>query len=422
MLTGKQVRIRFSKDFINPSYLDTEDAALVEMADRLLEIFRTSVNKSRGEMEEEIRSVFGDHPDQLIFQGLAKLLEDRCEFNVVSSYPPEEMRALVFQKAADLRKQSGERPETESGTTNLPAEFDRSLAIAQVAQEKDLTPEEIELSLYADLRSEQRLLSFKDLSAVRLLQRYNVALAQAVLLRATSVVVTIRGESPQRYRQVLRRLKFHRLLWEVKSVGEDSYELKLDGPLSLFSATQKYGLQLALFFPAILLCRDFQLNADLLWGAERKPKQFVVDSATGLTSHYADTGMYLPQEVSMFQELFRKKIDHWEISAETNLLPLGKHFWVPDFQLTHKDTGESVYLDILGFWRRSSLEQQLKLLQQNARVPFLLAISDQFHVGEETLENLPGGILRFKQMPLPQTVAKEADRLIKGPAKRKKSL
>ena len=35
---------------------------------------------------------------------------------------------------------------------------------------------------------------------------------------------------------------------------EDENILKLDGPLSLFTATQKYCLQLAIFLPASGLC------------------------------------------------------------------------------------------------------------------------------------------------------------------------
>ena len=54
------------------------------------------------------------------------------------------------------------------------------------------------------------------------LDRYNVALAQAVLLRSTRVRVAFRGEPPQRYRQLLRAVKFHRLICEVEKTGPDA--------------------------------------------------------------------------------------------------------------------------------------------------------------------------------------------------------
>ena len=144
---------------------------------------------------------------------------------------------------------------------------------------------DVEQGLFADLKSEQRLIRFKDTTPERLLDRYNVALAQAVLLRATSVTIEVRGESPARYRQLFRLIKFHRLICEIEAVKTAEIRLRLDGPLSLFTATQKYGIQLALFLPGLLNCKDFELTADLRWGPQRKPKRFVVSSDDSLVSH-----------------------------------------------------------------------------------------------------------------------------------------
>src|SRR5262249_10091659 len=254
-----------------------------------------------------------------------------------------------------------------------------------------------EHGLFADLKSEQRLIDFKDITAERLLQRYNVALAQAVLLRSTGVRVHIRGEPPQRYRQLLRLVKFHRLVCEVEPTGPNAYCLSLDGPLSLFSATQKYGLQLALFLPAVLRCRDFDLHAELRWGPQRRHKVFTLSPRDGLVSHDADAGMYVPPEVGMFAELFRNKVPAWEISEESGVRPLGEGFWVPAVRLVERGSGRAVLLEILGFWRRSSVERHLERLRRYAREPFLLAVSEQLHVEEAELEGLPGAVYRFRQ-------------------------
>jgi predicted nuclease of restriction endonuclease-like RecB superfamily len=268
------------------------------------------------------------------------------------------------------------------------------------------------VGLFADLKSEQRLISFKDLSAEHLLQRYNVSLAQAVLLRATRVSVVVRNEPPQRYRQLLRRLKFHRLLCETERLGPESYQLHLDGPLSLFSATQKYGLQLALFLPAVLLCRDYEVKAELRWGAQRRPKTFLLKSGDGLVSHAPDSGMYVPPELGMFVELFRKRVADWELSEEAEIYPLGSGFWVPDFRLVHKPSGRAVLLEVLGFWRRSSAEKHLQYLRRYAPEPFLLAVSDQLQIDEANLDELPAGIHRFRNMPLPDEVARLGNELL----------
>jgi predicted nuclease of restriction endonuclease-like RecB superfamily len=435
MLTGKMVRVRYARDRILPHYLNAQDPAWLEVAERLLELFRGQEGRTRGELEQDLVDTFGDDPGQLVHQGLAKLLEDRCEFEVVSGHPPEQLRAAAFGAAARARQEgdtvtgppAGPVPdgstsrEPEPGGDGSPCHlvtlspcqgFDRDAVLRQVAGELGLTPEAVEQGLFADLKSEQRLARFEDISPERLLHRYNVALAQAVLLRSTRVHVTVRGEPPQRYRQLLRQVKFHRLVCEVERLGTDTYQLHLDGPLSLFAATQKYGLQLALFLPAVLLCRNFELRAELRWGAQRRPKTFVLTHADGLVSHYRDAGMYVPPELGMFVELFRKRVEDWAILEETDVFPLGGGFWVPDFRLVHAGSGRVVRLEVLGFWRRASAEQHLARLRQHVREPFLLAVSDQLHIEEAELDGLPAGIHRFRNMPLPDEVARLARELL----------
>jgi predicted nuclease of restriction endonuclease-like RecB superfamily len=403
MLTGKMLRVRYARDRIVPHYLDVHDPAWLEVAERLLELFRGQEGRTRGELEQDLVEAFGDDPGQLVHQGLAKLLQDRCEFEVVSGHPPEQIRAAVFRAAAQARQAD----EVPAGLT-----FDRGGVLNQAAAELELTPEAVEQGLFADLKSEQKLAHFEDISPERLLQRYNVALAQAVLLRSTRVHVTVRGEPPQRYRQLLRRVKFHRLVCEMDKVGPDAHVLRLDGPLSLFSATQKYGLQLALFLPAVLLCRNFELAAELRWGAQRKPKKFLLSRAEGLVSHYTDAGVYVPPELGMFAELFRKRVEDFDLAEETDVFPLGGGYWVPDFLLTHRPSGKVVLLEVLGFWRKAGAEQHLARLRQHVALPFLLAVSDQLHIEDAELGELPAGIHRFRNMPLPDEVARLARQLL----------
>ena len=332
MLTGKMVRVRYARDRIIPHYINTADPSWLETAERMLEMFRGREGKTRGELDDEQREAFGDDPGQLVHQGLAKLLEDRCEFEVDVGRPAG---------TAARRRLPRRGPAAQGG--GFASSSTATAVLAEVAAELGLTPEAVDQGLFADLKSEQRLTKFKDITAERLLQRYNVALAQAVLLRSTRVHVVVRNEPPQRYRQLLRLVKFHRLVCELERLGPDSFRLHLDGPMSLFSATQKYGLQLALFLPAVLLCRDFELEADLRWGPQRKPKKFLVTPGDGLVSHTPDHGMYTPPELAMFVELFRKRVADWELTEETELLPLGDGFWAPDFRLIHKGSGLVVY-------------------------------------------------------------------------------
>jgi len=284
--------------------------------------------------------------------------------------------------------------------------------VARVGTAAGAWRETVDRGLFADLKSEQRLVKFDDISAERLLQRYNVALAQAILLRATGVTILVRNEPPARYRQLLRAVKFHRLIADIDRIDEQTHRLHLDGPLSLFSATQKYGLQLALFLPSLLLCADFEVQAELRWGPERKVKSFKLTPQDGLVSHLADAGMHVPSEVAMFAPLFAKRVSDWELAEATNVLPLGDSFWVPDYQLIHKQSGQVVYLEILGFWRKASIEKHLARLRQHATFPFVLAVSEALHIDEEALAEVPAGVHRYKALPLPDAVVRLAQQAL----------
>jgi predicted nuclease of restriction endonuclease-like RecB superfamily len=91
---------------------------------------------------------------------------------------------------------------------------------------------------------------------------------------------------------------------------------------------------------------------------------------------------------------------------------LGDGFWVPDFRLTQRGSGRSVYLEVLGFWRRASAEAHLHRLRNQVTQPFLLAVSDSLRIEDTNLEGFPAGIIRFRQMPLPEEVARVAEEVL----------
>ena len=258
MLNGPLVRVRTARQRIIPLYLNRESPDWLEVAESLLLIFREGVGlTARGDRDGDRRD--GRRGDgHAAHRGLAKILEDRAEFEVVADVPPETIREKVFSAAAEHRK--------ALRAAGLRAPFSRATVLDAVAQELNLEPEKLAASLFADLKDENRLLSFDDMTAQRLIDRYNVGLAQAVLLRSILVTAEVRHEKPARYRQLFRQLKFHRLLYRVEGTMADGYTFQIDGPLSLFSATNKYGLQMALFLPSLIACADFRLDAELRWG------------------------------------------------------------------------------------------------------------------------------------------------------------
>ena len=405
MLTGNLVRVATSKQRIIPRYLSRESAQWLEVAESLLLIFREGVGMTRGEIETEIDELVGEGMATLAHRGLAKVLEDRAEFEVVAEVPPDSLREKVFTAAAAQRlalRDSGKR-----------GPFRRDDVLADVAKEVNLEPETVAASLFADLKDENRMLRFEDLSAQRLIDRYNVALAQAVLLRSVLIRLEVRREKPARYRQLFRQLKFHRLLYRVEGDMASGYAFQIDGPLSLFSATNRYGLQMALFLPTLLHCEDFRLDAELRWGPKREPRSFHLESKDGLVSHLDDAGIYVPQEVAAFVERFRQVAPAWEVTEATDIVPLGREgVWVPDFRFVHRATGLDVFVEVLGFWKRSSLERLLRLLPEHGPPRYVLAISERLKVDEEATGALAGPVLKFREIPNAPELAALLDRFV----------
>ena len=173
-------------------------------------------------------------------------------------------------------------------------------------------------------------------------------------------------------------------------------------------------MQLALFLPSLLHCKNFELRADVRWGAQRKEKNFVLTSSDGLVSHLPDTAAYVQPELQMFVELFRKKIAEWEIHEEADVLPLGRGWWAPDFKLVHRRTKKHVFLEVLGFWRRGAVEAHLQRLREFAREPYILAVSEQLKIDEEDLAGLPGEVHGFRSMPQPEEIARLAGEVATG--------
>lgn len=396
MLTGALIRVRHFQDRIVPRYVDPAQSELLAEAQVLLDLFERRVGDTRGNLELDLLETFGDEPGQFVRRGLSKLLDDRCTWSVVANHPPEDLRAAVF--AAAFRARSA-------------GAMDRSIVMNEVADRLQITAQELEDGLFADLKSEQRLIALEQLTAERLLHRYNVALVQGIVLKAVHMSVELRNASPATLRRILRSVKFHRLICKAFTKESSVLRLELDGPLSLFSATHRYGLQLANFLPHILLCGDFTIAADVRWGPNKQPKQFVVTSRDGLNSHVAPRGDYVPPEAAMFAEQFRKRTREWELIDETDVIRLGDSFWVPDYRLIHRGSRQVVQLEILGFWRKGGAEKHLERLRDHAQIPYLVAVSDQLKLSEVEIPQIPG-LVRFRQMPLPEAVMAAAAQVL----------
>lgn len=405
MLTADLLRARLRKGEVRPSYLDPTDPASLDLAEQLIALYAAHVGRTRGELEDAIAELVGEGTDYLLHRGLAKLLSDRSTFEVEAPGDPVELRRRVFERAAACHPVASEPGDKVHTVT-------RADVIAAVAAEAGIAPEALDRALYADLERAHVLRAFEAIAPKALLHRYNLALAQAVLLRASSLEVTIAPGDPQRYRQLFRYIKFYRLMHAVRGDRDSGYTITLDGPASMFQLSSKYGVQMAEFLPALLLCEDWTLRAELLWGKDRRPAFFELTHGSGLVSHYPDKGVYVTDEERWFVERFTAAKTRWELHKRPEIIDLGgRGVLIPDFVLKHRDDGREALLEIVGFWRKGYLESRLALLREYGPRNLVLAVSRRLRVSEEEVSEVQGEVFFFKDVILTRDVIERAERV-----------
>ncbi len=316
--------------------------------------------------------------------GLRKLVEDRAEFAEDTPIDPAELRAEVFAEA---------RARVAGGRAR--ATFDRARVLAGVAEARGLTADDIERGLYADLRAAHVMKDFRKISPVRLVEAYELAQPQAVLLRAVKVVVEVEDAAPGAYRALFHKLKFLRLLCAITPRDKGGYRIEIDGPFSLFESVTRYGLSLALALPAIRELDRWSLDADLRWGTAREKLRFHLDGrAIGERDEAS-----LSDELTMLMAGLAEVETPWRAKPATTLLNLpGVGVCAPDLVFEHQTTGEVVYLEVMGYWSRAAVWRRVELVQRGLGERIVFAVGQQLRVSEEALdEELPGALYVYKR-------------------------
>jgi len=371
MLTGELVRVRVVKKALQPRYIQPDHPRLKERADALVARMQEGLDTTatRGALTASFRELEGHETDHFVTRGMAKLLMDKGEFQTISPIEPIELRRLVFGRAVTR----GPLARAAGPTGRLTA----SDVLEEVAGELKCTPDQIASALYADLKDHQVLMSAKIPTPEALLHRYNVALVQALLLKASWIEVEFTETNPKYVRQLMRALKFHQLMYRFTS--QEPVRLRVDGPQSLLKLSTRYGMQLANFFPTILLQPGpWTLTAEVLWGRKRKLKKVLtVDSDQGLRSHYRDQGTWTSRTETWFEERFGQLETPWRMGPGEPIDLGGQAMMVPDF--TFERDGRVGHLEIIGFWRKGYLETRLKALPDNV----ILAVSSRL-AGDKT--------------------------------------
>jgi predicted nuclease of restriction endonuclease-like RecB superfamily len=386
LLTSDLIRARRDKGVIVPRFLDAKTRERMRpVARALIAAFEKAPGATRADIDRQAAAVDVPARDRPIAFGLKKLCEDRAEFDVALGLDPERVRHELFTRAATAHRaiEAGKR-------------FDRDPILDAVAKELSATREDVEAAMFADLSDNHRLVSFETLSPEALLDRYDVGLVQALLLRASELDVHVRSAPPAVVRKLFRAARFFGLLHTARRAG-DGHHFRFDGPMSLFEGGQRYGIKLATFFPRLLEAPAFTAIATVQYGPSRTPLTLRVDETAGLRpSRSMDDGAR--PEIDALVKAFRSLESDWKVDLSDRVVALpGETVCVPDLVFSNQKTGEEVLFELFGFWSRDAVWKRIELVRKGFPGRILLAVGKQLRVSEAALEeNDAGELVVFK--------------------------
>jgi predicted nuclease of restriction endonuclease-like RecB superfamily len=384
-------------DEIRPRLLNAADPRRLREAQTLVALFKEHVGRTRGELDRAINEYAGAGTDYRVMRGLTKLLLDRCEFANAAAFDPVEARRAIFLRASASHPVGAD---------------ERERIASEAAGELGCAAEALLAGLYSDLEARQRLVEFEEVADRDLLDRYNLAQAQALLYRCTGMRLKVRRQGAEGYRELFGAIKAHRLIHSVKGSPSAGYEITLDGPASLFHRSQKYGVQMAVFLPDLLACGGWEMSAEI--ETRRGAAVFELTSeGHGLRTTDAGLVGYQNPVREKLSESWQKFDSAWALEASGEVVDLGETAFVPDFALRHTD-GQLVHLEILGFWTPEHLTERLREFEHAGVKNFLLAAWEELRGSREPFVKETANVVVFKRTLDPAAVEWAAEKLIVG--------
>lgn len=334
MLTKAHLNYRVKAGRVVPAFVKPDDAAALAVATDLIALFDAAAGMTVGELEDQAADAaegpFAAALTKLLLDGMSEEDDDEA---VADS------RWATLLRAEAMRREGADK-----------AQFDAAFGASRE-------------QLYADLPAARRVAETRTTTPVDLINRYNVAQVQGLLLTGKTLQVRVAGLGLGERRALLRQIKFHRLIAEVTAAA-DGFALVLSGPLSLFDqARAGYGLRLALFFPHLLHAPTWSLEADV--EVKKRTLPLKVDQKAGLVSHYKRSTPHVPAELDQFIRVFNERKGGWSAGFGEEFVHIGREsYCFPDLTFANK-RGKRVHVELFHKWHAGQLEGRIQALEKN---------------------------------------------------------
>ena len=348
---------RRRRDRIRPVYalLSRENLGVARL---LIQTYEDHVGRSKGELGEAVDGLEELGYDYRYVRGLSAILDRRCQLESKTAIDSVKARRQVFEIAH------------EKGLPTTPDA--RQAVLHQAALDLGVTAEELEESLYGDLEDELILKSFEPVDAEALVKQYNLSLTQTLLFYSTELTFDVTGN----WQNIFRQIKWLGLIYTIWR-NNGGYQVRVDGPTSLFKLNRRYGTRLAKLLPTVVQSQEWIVKGKILrHKGERRLLTLELDSKKhgGLMEALAS-----PKEGTTYDSLverdfadrFRALHTGWKLTREPEPIPVGRQVMIPDFGF--RKAGLMVYMEVVGFWTPRYLKEKAKKLGMVGDVDMIVA-------------------------------------------------
>jgi predicted nuclease of restriction endonuclease-like RecB superfamily len=389
MLPAQLLRIKTRQGTIFPLFCEDNKEQLL-LAEQLISQFNESVKKNEKKklLEKRIATVESQWDDYKLVRGLSTLLERRCQFSISqsggdgSNVDPMTIRKALFEESSRMHLAL-----TES---------DRNRVLDRIAARLNLSTSYINQIMWNDLEENMIHVGFNSIKQAELLGIYNLSIMQTLLFNCTKLEFSVSGG--MNWKRVLRDIKRLGLMYNLQqsevsepdnSNADGSALLcSLDGPISLFKLTDRYGTSITKLLPSIIMSKRWSMSAWIVRKtiSGRKIYEFKMSfsEAPSLlllpsTSKARTAPLFDSSVEEKFANRFKQSANGWKLIREPDpLIVSNGTAFIPDFMFQKYD--KKVYLEIVGFWTKDYLQrkiQKLKDIVSNKKIDLFVAVNEE---------------------------------------------
>ena len=451
MLPLQLLRIRIENKGKNISpvfceYNNDCNSSELQLATKMIEEFEETWKKEerKGVLGERVAALESQYDTYKLVRGFYTLLERRCVFcsmknmvvgvddlgnrdtaktfdaniaSITSNIHPYTIRRELFEESS------------KRGFALTDAE--RSEIMDAVASRLGLSRQDMAAEMWSDLEENMILKQFCKITPEQLMAWYNLSLMQTLLFNCTKLEFSVYGGS--NWKRVLRDVKRLGLMYNLQHQKRDEQTnaiqpsvdmagsedpgrnnaiivCSIDGPLSVFKLTDRYGTAIAKLLPSIVSANTWSIRAWIVRktiSSGKKMYEFEMSNkespllrdpyrdglkinegkGDSLSSNYFDSSVE-----EKFANKFEQSATGWKLIREPDPLILsdGKAL-IPDFMFEKYD--RRVYLEIVGFWTKEYLERKLRKItdvtkaHNNDNFDFFIAINNDYYATPNSTNN-----------------------------------